>query len=103
MAKFALKANPTFAATVAFPVHGGESVDVLLTFKHRTKAQLDEWIKSRVGRSDTESFMEMVVGWDLTDEFIKENVELLLENHMGVSIASYRKYIDELVQARAKN
>ena len=103
MAKFALKANPTFAATVAFPVAGGESVDVCLTFKHRTKSQLDEFLKTRDNRSDVDSFMEMVVGWELSDEFKKENVEVLLENHIGVALATYKTYIDELVQARAKN
>ena len=45
----------------------------------------------------------MVVGWELTDEFNKDNVELLLENHIGVALATYKVYIDQLVQHRAKN
>lgn len=103
MAKFTLKADPTFLAKVAFPVAGGESVEVALTFKHRTKSGLDEFLKTRDDRTDVESFMEMVVGWELSDEFKKENVELLLENHIGVALATYKKYVDELVQHRAKN
>lgn len=103
MAKFTLTAKPTFNAKVGFPQAGGEPVDVLLTFKHRTKTELDEFLKSRDGRSDVDAFMEMVVGWELTDEFSKANVELLLENHIGVALSTYKTYIDELLQHRAKN
>lgn len=103
MAKFVLKANPTFAAKVAFPVAGGAAVPVTLTFKHRTRTELDEFMKSREGRTDSESFLEMVVGWDLEDAFNKENVELLLENHLGVAVATWKSYLEELVQHRTKN
>ena len=103
MAKFALKAQPTFVAKVGFPQAGGETVDVLLTFKHRTKTGLDEFLSSRADRSDVDAFLEMVVGWELSDEFSRDNVELLLENHIGVALATYKTYIDQLVQHRAKN
>lgn len=103
MAKFALKADPTFAAKVGFPIAGGESVDVLLTFKHRTKTALDEFLSTRENRSDVDSFVDMVVGWELLDEFNRANVELLLENHIGVAVATYKSYIDELVQHRRGN
>lgn len=103
MAKFALKAEPTFVAKVGFPVAGGEPVEVALTFKHRTKTALDEFLATRNDRSDIDFFMEMVIGWELTDEFKKENVELLLENHIGVALATFKKYVDELIQHRAKN
>jgi hypothetical protein len=103
MAKFVLKAEPTFKSKVGFPVAGGEPVDVLLTFKHRTKDALDEFVKSRIGKTDAEAFLDMVVGWELEDEFTKENVELLTQNHMGVGLATFQKYIDELVQHRRGN
>ena len=103
MAKFAIKAEPTFDVKVWFPVAGGESVDVLLTFKHRTKTQLDEFIKTRPDVSDVDSFLDMVKGWDLSDSFTRENVEMLLDNHIGVALATYKGYIDELMRHRAKN
>lgn len=103
MAKFALKADPTFVAPVDFPVAGGESVAVKITFKHRTKTALEEFIEKRAGREDADMFVDMVVGWDLDDEFNRGNVETLLENRMGVAVAVYRAYIDELVKHRAKN
>ena len=103
MAKLTLKADPTFQSKVSIPVAGGDPVEVVFTFKHRTKSGLDEFIKSRAGVSDVDSFMDMVEGWELDDKFTKENVELLLENRIGTALATYRKYVDELVQAKLGN
>jgi len=100
---FKLKADPTFEAKVAFPVAGGKSVDVLLTFKHRTKAELAKWIEGRAGRKDAESFLDMVEGWELDEPFSKETVEVLLENRIGVALATYQTYVDELTRHREKN
>ena len=103
MAKLKLVANPTFSADVPIPVAGGEPVNVKMTFKHRTKDALDEFIKTRAEKSDAESFMAMVDGWDLEDPLNAENVETLLQNYIGTALATYRVYIDQLVQARTKN
>jgi hypothetical protein len=100
---FKLKADPTFSAKVAFPVSGGASVDVELTFKHRTKAELSKWLEGRAGRSDDESFLDMVEGWKLDEPFNKGNVEILLQHHIGVALATYQVYIDELTRHREKN
>lgn len=103
MAKLSLKAAPTFQATVEIPVAGGESVPVVMTFKHRTKTGLAEFIASRVDKSDFDSFKEMVVGWDLEDKFTDDNVREVLENYLGSAVATYRVYVDELTKAKAKN
>lgn len=103
MAKLALKAAPTFKASVGIPVAGGEPVMVEFTFKHRTKTTLDEFTKSRADQTDTESFMAMVEGWDLEDAFTKESVDELLENYIGAALAVYRGYVNNLVQAKVKN
>jgi Domain of unknown function (DUF1789). len=104
MAKLKLIANPTFKAKVPIPVAGGESVGVEMTFKHRTKSGLEEWLKApREDKSDTDIFLEMVEAWDLEDPFNRENVELLLENYMGSAVATHRTYIDQLIQAKLGN
>jgi hypothetical protein len=100
---FKLKADPTFSAKVAFPVPGGASVDVSLTFKHRTKVDLGKWLEGRGDRSDVETFLEMVDGWALDEPFSKENVQILLDHHIGVALATYQVYIDELTRHREKN
>jgi hypothetical protein len=47
--------------------------------------------------------MEMTEGWDLEDAFNRENVETLLENYIGTALATYRVYVDQLVQSKLKN
>ena len=103
MAKLKLIANPTFKSNVGVPVAGGDPVMIEMEFKHRTKTALDEFIKARVDKTDAETFLEMVVGWDLEDAFSKESVETLLENYAGTSLAAFRVYIDQLVQTKVKN
>lgn len=103
MAKLSLVANPTFTAKVAIPKAGGDPVELEFTFKHRTKSGLAEFMTSRDDKTDTESFMDMVVGWELADEFNAESVDTLLENYIGTALATYHVYIDELVQAKLKN
>lgn len=103
MAKLTLKANPSFQAKVAIPVAGGASVDVLFTFRHRTKTELIEFVTSRQDKSDEETFLEMVTGWDLEDGFTPENVALLLENYIGAALAVYEAYKAELIKAKAGN
>lgn len=103
MAKLKLVANPTFKAKVGIPVAGDNPVEVEMEFKHRTKTALNEFIESRQGKSDIESFMDMVVGWELEDKFGLESAETLLENYAGAGLATFKVYVDQLVQARVKN
>lgn len=103
MAKLKLVAAPTFRAKVGIPVAGGEVVQVEFSFKHRTRDALDEFIRSRAEKGDAESFLEMVEGWELEDEFNAANVELLLQNYGGSALAVYRAYVEELVGAKLKN
>jgi hypothetical protein len=103
MAKLKLTANPTFKAKVGIPVAGEKPVEVEMEFKHRTKSALNEFIETRAGKTDLESFLDMVVGWELTDEFNNDSVETLLENYAGAGLATFETYINQLVQARTKN
>lgn len=100
---FKLKADPTFSAKVPFPVAGGTSVDVSLTFKHRTKAELNKWLEGSKSRSDEDTFLDMVEGWEIDEPFTKENVAILLQHHIGVALATYQVYVDELTRHREKN
>lgn len=103
MAGLTLKANPTFKFKVGIPVPGAAPVPVEFVFKHRTKSQLEAFIDSRAEKTDIESVMEMVCGWDLEEAFDEEGVTLLLENYAGAALAIYLAYIEELLQAKRKN
>ena len=103
MAKLKLIANPTFKAKVGVPVAGGVPVEVELVFKHRTQTELDAFMESRDGKPNSETFLDMVQGWDLEDEFNPGNVDLLLQNYIGTTVVAYRVYVDELVKTKLKN
>ena len=103
MAKLSINVNPTFPATVTIPVAGGDPVDIGFVFKHRTKTQVGEFTTSRKEKTDVESVLEMVEGWDFAEPFTPEAVEIMLENYYGAAEAIYRTYLRELVQAKTKN
>lgn len=103
MPKLKLIAEPKFTASVGIPIAGGDPVEVNMTFKHRTATALHEFIGGRAGKSDVETFLEMVEAWELDDPFTKESIETLFENYAGASIAVYRKYVDELLKFKVKN
>ena len=98
-----LLAAPTFTAPVGIPIAGGDPVVVPMTFKHRTRDELDAFVDSRKGKTDAETFADMVVGWGLDDEFTPENVATLLQNRIGTALAAYHVYVGELTKAREKN
>lgn len=102
--QFKLKADPTFDAKVPVPMPGRNvPYDVLMTFRHRTKQQLAEFVAARADKDDVESVMDMVTGWSLPEPFDAENVELLLEHYIGAALAIYNTYVTELTGARRKN
>jgi Phage tail assembly chaperone len=103
MAKLQLVAHPTFSAQVAIPVAGGAPVAVEFIFKHRTKTELDAFIASRADKSNAETLLDMVQGWNLDEPFNAANVDLLLENYIGTAVVAYHAYVDELVKTKLKN
>lgn len=110
MAKLQLVVSPTFKATVAIAVAGGDSVDVEFEFKHRTKDALEAFVKAGEGRSDINTLKEMAIGWDVEGaelgkvaKFDDANIELFFQNYFGAPIAIYEAYLSELVRAKAKN
>lgn len=103
MAKLSLEVSPTFPLTVTIPKAGAEPVMLKLTGRHRTKTQLDEFIKSRADKEDAASILDMATGWDLDDAFTLENIEMMCQNYIAAPLEIYRAYIDQLVGAKAKN
>lgn len=103
MAKLKLVANPTFEVPVPIPVHGGESVPVKFTFKHRTKSDLDNWRNLLGDKEDADIILDMVVAWELDDELTRDNVVILLSNYAGAAREIITTYLQELMQARVKN
>jgi hypothetical protein len=64
--------SPTFVASVAIPVPGGEQQLVNFTFNHMGKAALKAWIEAARDREDIDSIASIVCGWDGIDaEFLE--------------------------------
>ena len=103
MAKLKLQPDPTFKAKVAIPVAGSAPVEVEFTFRHRTKEELQKFIEDSGKRDDPDTIMELAAGWELSDQFTRENVDLLVQNYIASARAVFDKYLDELVKARLGN
>lgn len=103
MSVLKLKPNPTFRAKVSIQVAGDEPATLLVTFKHRTRDQLDAWLKESQGRDDVSSILEIAEGWDLLEPFDADNVRFLVQNYIGAPVALVESYIAELTKAKAKN
>lgn len=98
-----IKAEPTFEEKVGIPVPGKGAVDVLFTFKHRTKDELQKFLKDTEQLKGAEYVMKLISGWEFTDEFNKKNVEIFLQNYHGAEIAIAVGYAKALSGARLKN
>jgi hypothetical protein len=103
MAKLNLKPDPTFNGKVKIPIAGKEPAEVMFTFKHRSREDVLAWLQEARQRSDTDTVMDMVVGWELDDAFNRDNVELLCSNYAGAGRAIIEKYLAELRGEREKN
>jgi len=98
-----LIADPTFKAKVGIPVPGKPPAEVEFTFKHRTREELDKFMKETDGREDADIVMDMVTAWGLTDAFTRDNVQLLLSNYIGAPGAITSTYMQELTAHRLGN
>lgn len=109
MAKLTINAAPTFFAEVAIPVPGKGDVKVKFEFKHRTRDELDAWLKARadttlsVAAADVQSVMDMVKSWDFDDPFSEASVATLLQSYIGTARATIDTYIDQLLKGRSGN
>jgi len=93
---FRLNADPTFLATVKIPKAGTKPEAINFTFKHRKKGEFDAFLKGAKDLPDVDYIFEIALGWDLDDEFNRENVARLLENYHGAAQAITLTYVSEL-------
>ncbi len=98
-----LKPDPTFKAQVAIPLHGGGETKVEFDFQHRTRDELEAWLKAGADRDDVDAVLEAARGWELVEPFDRENVSELVQNYIGAARAVVDTYVRELSQARLGN
>ena len=103
---FKIKAKPTFVAPVPIPVPGGEPEPLTLVFRHKTRDEMNEYLKrtAAIGTNDVGPLMEIIEGWqDVDAEFSKDALQELVQNHHGSVTAILDTYVVELAEGRRKN
>ena len=103
MAKLTLTAAPTFPGKVSIPRPGAEPGTVELVFKHRTRAELNTWLAGGAQRADVDAILDIATGWDLPEQFTRENIEQLVQNYIGAPAVLVDFYITELTRAKLGN
>lgn len=104
MAKLKLQPDPTFTAKVDIPVPGAAPASVTFTFKHRSKEEMERFIKEAAGmEDDLQVVMSVATNWDLSDTFNEENVKTLISNYIAAPQKVFETYLQELSGNRRKN
>jgi hypothetical protein len=102
-----LTPNPTFKAKVLIPVPGDDKgTEILCTFKHMDRDTFAAYSApdAAAKRTDAESVLGVLVGWDGIDAaFSPETVADLIRQYHGAAFAIVSAYAVELTKARAKN
>ena len=103
MAKLSLTPNPTFKAKVGISVPGKGKVPTEFTFRHMSRKDLLAWIEASKDKADVDCILEVATGWELDDEFNRENVEALCDTYLSAGAEIVGDWMQELRGARAKN
>ena len=103
MAKLNFTTAPTFALKVAIPVPGKKAVDVEFTFKGRNREEFREYLDASSSKEDIDALMDTITGWDLENEFSREEVERMMLFYPASPRAIIQRYISELSGVRLGN
>lgn len=101
---FKLDPEPTFQAEVRITVPGGGYLPLPLVFHHKTRSQLDDWVRRRE-QTDQEMFEEIVHDAPSRPDglTVKQFMQKLSENYPAAAMDVYSTYRFELQASRAKN
>jgi hypothetical protein len=101
--KLTLNPSPTFKAKVDIPVPGSADVSVEFVFKYRDREESAKFREEFANADDVDLIMAVCTGWELDDEFSKENVEKLCRCYPLVGVRLIAAYFAELMGVRGKN
>lgn len=103
MAKLSFITAPTFTARVAIPVPGKRPVEVEFTFKGRDRDQFREYLDASAGKEDVDALLDTITGWELENEFCREEVDRMILFYPASPRAIIQKYIAEISGVRLGN
>jgi hypothetical protein len=84
-----------FKADVTIPLVGASPTTRNLTFRYRDKPALKIFVEKMEQLDDLQMVQEVVLGWDLEDEFTPENVRAFLDHVPEAAICILRTYMRE--------
>jgi hypothetical protein len=102
-----LNPQPTFVAPALITVPGqAEPVSISVTWRHKSRTELDAWLKGLSSRDDHEVLSEVIAGWDEADVDSPYSVDALcalLNNYPRAAMDLMAAYSRALYEGRAKN
>lgn len=95
----------SFDAPASIRVPGGEPVQVMVTWRHKGRAEVGAWFASAAGRDDADVLAEVILGWgpEIDQPYSRENLEKLLDAYPGSAVDLLAAYRDGLQGGRRKN
>lgn len=101
-----LRAPETFTGNVHIPMADGKTAQIVLTFRHKSRTDLNKLLEPGVteSREDKDVVKDIVTGWSGVDsEFTPDNLATLLDQYHGAARAILAAYIEHLYGARLGN
>ena len=101
-----LKRPPTFVEEVELTVPGQAKTGTMkVTYNYKTNPQLNEFVLRTTKEKTTvgDALMELMVGWNLPEEFNKENLEIFMDNYPQAGMELYQAYFLLVRGTRVKN
>lgn len=101
---FELDPKPTFPSTVQITRPGRESLPLPVVFRHKTKTQLQAWLRD-TSQGDMEMALDVIdsVPDKGADQTLTAFLEKLFESYPAAALDVYLTYRHELTQSRVKN
>lgn len=105
MAKMKIKLAPLpdFKLPVTFTMPDGEIGEIVFTVRHLKAKEVQALYDSENLVTDSEFIMKLATGWNLEEEFTKENATTLVEFYPGAALALTGAYLGALAGQRVKS
>ncbi|MDG2617751.1 phage tail assembly chaperone [Thermoleptolyngbya sichuanensis XZ-Cy5] len=105
MSVLKLRPAETFQGPADIPVPGQEPAKVWITWRHKGKTDLMQWIESASSRDDVDLMAEVIVSWgsEVDEPYSREALARLLNAYPGAAQALFFAYRRELTEGRRKN
>lgn len=108
---FRINPLPTFQAQVPLSVPGlPEPLCVAITFRHKNKAALNDWLRTSIGKNDAAILHELIVGWagvqddaGLEVPYSLSALNDLIGGYWSARDEITRCYLRELKESKTKN